>query len=156
MPFGLCGAPATFQRLMDRVIRDKGGFARTYLDDLVIFSSSWEDHLDHLSQIFQRLEDAGLTTKLRKCQFGMSECSYLGHVVGGGLTRPEEQKTEAIRSYPQPSTKKQVRAFLGLAGYYQRFILHFAHRARPLTELTRKKMPDRVVWAEECEAGALE
>ena len=86
MPFGLCGAPATFQRLMDQVIRGKQKFARAYLDDLVIFSHTWEEHLDHLSQIFQCLFDAGLTVKLKKCQFGMSKCSYLGHVVGEGLT----------------------------------------------------------------------
>lgn len=118
MPFGLCGAPSTFQRLMDDVLRGQSSFARAYLDDIVIFSNGWEEHLTHLSMVFDRLQKAGLTVKLRKCQFAMEECSYLGHRIGGGVVRPVEDKVEAVRRYPQPLTKKEVRAFLGLAGYY--------------------------------------
>ena len=82
MPFGLQGAPAIFQRMMDKMIRGMGEFAASYLDDLVIYSRTWEEHLSHIRQVLQRLRDAGLTAKARKCQFGMEQCLYLGHLVG--------------------------------------------------------------------------
>ena len=82
MPFGLRGAPATFQQLMDRVLRGTESFAGVYLDDILIHSSTWEEHLNHLSDILTRLEEAGLTIKLAKCSFATAECEYLGHRVG--------------------------------------------------------------------------
>ena len=95
-PFGLCGAPAMFQRLMDSVICGQHLFARAYLDDIVVFSRS---HLSHLKEVFNRLQAAGLTVKLKKCQFGMEDCSYLGHQIGGGTMRPEEDKIITVRDY---------------------------------------------------------
>ena len=92
MLFGLQGAPATFQRLMDHVIREMNGFASAYLDDLIIYSSSWADHVGHLRRVLERLVGAGLTVKLSKCQFGMSKCTYLGHVIGSGCVVPEPSK----------------------------------------------------------------
>ena len=83
----------------------------------------------------------------------MQECSYLGHVIGRGSTRPETQKIEALRSYPQPRTKKDVRSFLGLAGYYQRFIPNFAEKAKPLTDLTKKGLPEKVSWTPLCQSA---
>ena len=82
MPFGLKGAPATFQRMMDQVLRGLGEFAAAYLDDIVIHSSSWEEHVAHLCAVLERLRAAGFTAKPRKCQFAMAQCVYLGHVVG--------------------------------------------------------------------------
>ena len=151
MPFGLCGAPATFQRAMDELLRGRGDFTRAYLDDIVIYSTTWDDHLKHLDTVFQLLEDAGLTIKIRKCQLGMRECSYLGHRIGGGVVRPENDKIEVIRNYPRPVNKKEVRIFLGLAGYYRRFIPRYAEDAKPLTDLTKKLLPERVRWTEDCE-----
>ena len=142
MPFGLSGTPATFQRLMDHVIRGMHQFTNAYLDDLVVFSSSWEEHLDHLTTVLASLQEAGLTAKPSKCQFAMSECTYLGHVVGGGTVKPELDKLQAIKDFPIPKTKKQVRSFLGIAGYYRRFI--------PLTDLTKKSEPDRLLWMTKC------
>ena len=105
MPFRLCGAPATFQRLMDSILRGQHTFTRAYLDDIIIFSRTWEAHLIHQEQVFKRLQDAGLTIKLKKCQFGMEECSWrLGHRIGG-VVRPEEDKIQVIREYPRPITK---------------------------------------------------
>ena len=153
MPFGLCGAPATFQCLIDQVIQGSQPFTRAYLDDVVIFSNTWEEHLTHLCQVFQRLTDAGLTIKLKKCQFAMEECVYLGHVIGKGRIQPEEHKTAAIRNYPRPLTKKQVHAFLGLTSYYRRFLPDYAGRAKPLTDLTQKHLPDSVVWTSECDTA---
>ena len=136
MAFGLHGAPATFQRLMDQVVRGLDDFSAAYLDDLVIYSETWEDHLQHLHQILQRLQDAVLTAKAKKCQFGMAHCVYVGHIVGSGTVHPEPTKVQAVREFPTPSTNKQVRAFLGLTGYYRRFIPDYASIAVPLTDLT--------------------
>ena len=116
MPFGLQGAPATFQRMMDQLLMGLEGYTAAYLDDLVIFSQSYTDHLEHLRSILLRLREAGLTVKLKKCQFGMKECVYLGHVVGNGTVKPEHGKLEAVQDFSTPETKSQVRAFLGLTG----------------------------------------
>lgn len=146
MPFGLMGAPSTFQRLMDDLLRDFSAFSAAYLDDIVIFSESWSEHLDHIKAVFQKLREAELTVKKKKCQFRRKECHYLGHVVGQGLVKPEECKLTAVKTYPQPETKKDVRSFLGLAGYYRRFIPKFAEIAAPLSDLTKKLMPNKVIW----------
>ena len=119
MPFGLHGAPATFQRMMDQLLVD---CAAAYLDDVVIHSTTWEDHIRHISDVLQKLRRTGLTIRPKKCQFGMDSCSYLGHVVGNGQVRPEETKLHAVREFPTPTTKKRVRAFLGLTGYYRKFM----------------------------------
>ena len=150
MPFGLSGAPSTFQRLMDRIVRGAEHFTGAYLDDLVIFSKTWKDHLQHLRDIFTRLREANLTAKPKKCQFGMARCTYLGHVVGGGEVRPETSKIEAIESFPTPTTKKEVRVFLGLSGYYRKFIPNYSSLAAVLTDLTRKTKPNKVEWSNEC------
>ena len=89
MPFGLYGAPAIFQQMMDQVIRGMHKFASAYLDDLIIFSTMWEDHLTHLRAVLSQLQELGLTTKPSKCQFGMTECTYLGLKVGNGVVKPE-------------------------------------------------------------------
>ena len=126
MPFGLHGAPATFQRMVDKILRDSGAYAAAYLDDIVIHSVTWEDHLKHLRAIFLKLRDAGLTLKPPKCQFAMAHCVYLGHIFGSGEVRPEDSKVQSVHSFPVPSVKKQVRAFLGITGYYQKFIPEYA------------------------------
>ena len=94
MPFGLQGAPATFQRMMDVILDDVGEFAAAYLDDIVIHSTSWDDHVRHLRKILRRLRQAGLTVKPKKCQIAMTQCTYLGHVVGNGEVRPEQSKAK--------------------------------------------------------------
>ena len=156
MPFGLQGAPATFQRLMDRVTRGMEEFAAAYLDDLVIHCDTWEEHLSHVRLVLQCLREAGLTVKARKCQFGMEQCLYLGHIVGNGMVRPEMSKVEAISAFATPRTKKEVRVFLGLTGYYRKFIPDFATIAAPLTDLTRKTAPNLVNWSQECEEAFVE
>ena len=134
MPFGLSGAPASFQRLMDHVTRDIHSFALAYLDDLVIFSLTWKDHLDHISTVLRRLAEAGLVVKPSKCLFAATECVYLGHTIGGGKVHPVKDKLESIKQFPVPKEKREVRAFLGLAGYYRRLIKNFAETAVPLTD----------------------
>ena len=119
MPFGLQGAPATFQRLMDRLIHRMEDHSGSYIDDLVIYSETWEEHV---RAVLTRLREANLTAKARKCDFGAAECTYLGHRVGGGVVYPEKSKLLATQALKVPQTKKDVRTFLGITGYYRRFI----------------------------------
>ncbi len=153
LPFGLHGAPATFQRLMDIVLRPHQQYAAAYLDDVVIHSERWEDHLDRLRRVLMELRRAGLAANPRKCHLALFEAKYLGFRVGRGLIKPQERKVEAVRAAPRPSTKTQVRAFLGLAGYYRCFIPNFSSLAAPLTDLTRKGQPECVVWSPETETA---
>eukprot|EP00731_Ephydatia_muelleri_P025636 Em0017g719a len=147
------GAPATFQRLMDKVLQGLEDYAAAYIDDLVIHSTTWEEHLTQIQTVFQRLRLAGLTAKPQKCQLGMSRCVYLGHVVGSGLVQPERSKMQGVESFPTPTTKKQVRCFLGMTGYYRKFIPDYASIAAPLTDLTKNAAPNQVVWTDRCEGS---
>ena len=152
MPFGLKGAPATFQRLMDRVLHGLE-FAGVYIDDLIIFSETLEEHLTHLKTILDKLKEAGLTAKATKCTFGASHCTYLGHIVGSGFVKPIESKTAAIESFKVPQTKKDLLTFLGMAGYYRRFIHDYSAIAAPLTDLTKKSQPSKISWTPECDTA---
>ena len=150
-PFGLQGAPATFQKSMDHVIQARTAGLRSSLPGWIIyFSICWTDHLKHLSTVLQQLGEVGLSVKPTKCQLGMKEC-VLGHVVGYGNVKPDPGKIEAVRQFSTPRTKKQVRAFLGLAGYYRWFIPNFSAMASPLTDLTKKTAnTSKLKWTAEC------
>lgn len=150
LPFGLHGAPATFQRLMDIVLNDCSRFAAAYLDDVVIYSESWEEHLQHLGVVLTKIQGAGLTLNTNKCSWAQEEVKYLGYLVGHGQIKPQVEKVKAIQLIPGPLTKKQVRSFLGLVGWYRRFVPHFATLAAPLTELTKKSV-SKIIWNDECE-----
>ena len=147
MPFGLHNAPATFQRLMNHILRGCQTYVRAYIDDIDVYSQTWKEHLEqiwkehleHLGRVFQCLADANLRVKLSKCQFGRHEVHYLGHVIGQGKLRPDENKVIAVKNYHTPVTKKDVRVFLGLVGYYCRFMPHFASIAVSLTDLTKRR-----------------
>ena len=142
---------ATFQRMMDKLLDGLGDFSNAYLDDLVVYSATWEEHLQHLRNILQRLKKAGLTAKPKKCQLGIEQCVYLGYVVGSGKIQPEHSKIESLKRFEAPKTKKAVRTFLGMTGYYRKFIPHYSTIACPLTDLIRKSMPNQVIWSAECE-----
>ena len=147
MPFGLQGAPAALQRMMDSLIHGAHNFTPVYLDDLVIYSTTWKDHLYHFRTVLLRLRKAGLTAK---CKYGIQQCVNLRFTVGGGILKPEVDKLQAIQQLPVSNTKRDVRAFLGITGYCHKFILDFATIAVPLTNLTKKKAPNKVVWTEQC------
>ena len=139
VPFGLCNAPATFSHLMDRVLA--GLHWETclfYLDDIIVFSSTWEEHLARLREVFERLRHAKLKLGAAKCTFAAKEVSYLGHRVTEEGLLPDPSLLAAIRDIPPPKTATEVRSFLGLAGYYRRYVKGFAAIAAPLHALTRK------------------
>lgn len=152
MPFGLKNAPATFQRLMNEVLRGlvhRNCFA--YLDDIVIFSSSWERHLQDLTEVLQRLKDHGLTCKLEKCVFGQKELKYLGHIISDKGVAPDSKMLEAMNQYPRPSKPEHIRQYLGMCNWYGGFIERLSDIAEPLTRLLKKNTPWK--WSTEAEAA---
>ena len=147
VPFGLAQAPAFFQHLMNKVL-DNCPFAMTYLDDIIIFSNMEEEHLAHIKEIFKRLVAADLKMKRSKCDFFKKHIHYLGHLISADGIRPLKDKLDTIHDMPAPSNSKEVKQFLSLAGYYRKFVPHFAALSRPLARLTCK---DRVFeWTHEC------
>ena len=150
MPFGLKGAPSTFQRGMDLLLQGLD-FATAYIDDIVVCSERWDQHLEHLNIILEKLEKAGLTARMSKCFFGRKEVSFLGHQVGKGQIAPLKAKVKAIEAFAQPRKKKDVRAFLGMPGFYRRFLPAFAERTACLTDLLAKNNPDVVRWTPQCQ-----
>ena len=149
MPFGLAGAPGVFQQLMSIVLEDMEKFAMAYLDDILVFSKSPEEHFRHLQSVFDRLKKHGLKLKLPKCQFLKEETKYLGFIINKDGVKPDLDKVEVIRAMPEPKTVRQVRGFIGAIGYYRRFIPAFSRIATPLIQLTKKYA--RFKWTEECQ-----
>ena len=147
-PFGLSQAPAYFQRLVHEVLKGIT-FAFGYLDDILIFSPDNKTHLEHLEIVFQRLREADLKLKASKCNFFKKHIQYLGHLVSGEGIEPLPEKLEAVRKMPPPTTPKEIRQFLGLVGYYRKFVPKFADIARPLTNLT--KLDVQYEWTNRCQ-----
>lgn len=150
MPFGVRNAPATFQRLVNTVLSGLSG-CEAYLDDIVVHSSSWDDHIQQLQGVFGRLRDANLTVNLAKCEFGQATVTYLGKVVGRGQVRAVHSKVEAISSFPAPTSRRELRRFLGMAGYYRSFCKNFSAVAAPLTDLLSPK--SRFHWSGDCQSA---
>ena len=141
MTFGLRNAPATFQRLMDKILRPFPKFAQAYLDDVIIFSDTFEEHLEHIKLVIDAVHAEGFLFRLSKCFFAMPEVEYLGHYIGRHGVRMNKKKLMEISSFPKPTTVKQVQSFIGLTGYYRKFIRNYSAIAAPLTELTKKQAP---------------
>ena len=146
MPFGLKNAPSIFQRTMEVVLRSCYLFAAPYIDDVVVFSENGEKHLEHLKEVLEAFRKFGLTVKLDKCSFGKRRLEYLGHMIGNGKLAVPEHRAEAMANYRQPKTKKDLRAFLGTASYYRRFVRNFAAYSSRLSPATSKKAPCVVLW----------
>ena len=147
-PFGLTQAPAYFQALISKVLKDLD-FATGYLDDIIIYSRTEEEHLNHLEQVFAALKAAGLKLKRSKCDFFKSNLSYLGHMISSEGISPMPGKLDSIRNMKAPRNAREIKQFLGLAGYYRKFVPRFSDLSRPLTRLTRKDTPFE--WSTQCE-----
>jgi len=138
MPFGLRNAPATFQRLVQKVLRGLDELTATYLDDILIFSNTWHEHVCHIKEVLKRIKQARLTIKTSKCDFATAEVEYLGHTIGLGKVAPRNAKVLALQEFQRQTSKKQLQSFLGLAGYYRKFLPHFVHIADCLTNMVKK------------------
>lgn len=157
MPFGLCNAPATFQRLMQRCLGNLvNDFLLIYLDDVVVFSPDFDSHVQHLEEVFERLHQHGLKLQPRKCHLFQQKVTYLGHVISEAGVATDPSKTAAVRDWPVPQTVKQVKSFLGFSGYYRRFIPAFSKIAAPLNALThgtngQERKTAAINWSPECQ-----
>ena len=156
MPFGLCNAPISFQRLMNTIFKQEiNSFVLVYLGDILIYSRSEEEHWGHLAHALDKLCRARLYGRLHKCEFLKEKVDYLGFEVGRDGIRTSPEKVRAILNWPRPQSVHDVRSFLGLASYYRKFIKGFSQLAKPMTDLTR----DKVAWswgdAQECSFTAL-
>jgi hypothetical protein len=145
MPFGLKGAPANFQRLMTTVLSGIQGIrCLVYLDDVIVFVEDLRVHNERFRVVFERMRKYNLKLQPDKCDFLGKKVSYLGHVIGKTGVRPDDRRIEAVRDYPEPKTTRELKGFLGLAGYYRRFIPNFSRISKPLPELLKKNTP--YVW----------
>ena len=150
MPFGLCNAPATFQRLMETVLAGLTcDCCMVYLDDILVIGRTFSEHIQNLRQVLQRLRDAGLRLKLAKCHLLAESVEYLGYVVTEQGISTDPKKLEAIQGFPVPSDLRSLRSFLGLKSYYHRFIPSFSRVASPLFALTKKEVPFE--WSSSCQ-----
>ena len=150
MPFGLCNAPASFQRLMDMVLSGlQWAQCLVYLDDIIVLGRSFEEHIRNLDSVFQRLRESGLRLKPSKCSFFRKQVQYLGHVISRDGVATDPEKTAKVATWPVPTCKREVQQFLGFANYYRRFIKDFAQLARPLHRLTEQTTP--FIWTDSCQ-----
>ena len=148
VPFGLAQAPAYFQLLMNKVLKGLK-FAMTYLDDIIIFRQDELQHLEHLEIVFSCLQEAGLKMKRSKCDFFKSEIPYIGHLISPEGISPLPNKLDSIRHMPVLNSVKEIKQFLGLTGYYRKFVPRFADISRPLTTLTKKDT--KFEWTSSCQ-----
>ena len=150
MPFGLCNAPSTFARLMELVLKGlHWKICLIYLDDVIVMARTFEEELERLKEVFERLARAGLKLKPKKCFLFQKRVSYLGHVVTEEGIAADPEKVEQVRTWPTPENSTEVKSFLGLASYYRRFIPDFSTIAKPLYKLTEAKA--EFAWTEQCQ-----
>ena len=155
MPFGLKTASNSFQRVMDELLRSHSPYAGAYIDDTAVFSDQWSDHLEHLDRVLTAVAEAGLTLRLAKCKFSLPKVKFIGHLIGSGTKAVLQDKVEAIRALPEPHTKKLLRSFLGMCGFYRSYIPKFSDIARPLTEMTKNRHANNLRFNEEQRASFL-
>ena len=149
VPFGLAQAPVYFEQLISMVLQDCGFFVMAYLDDIIIFSKNEQEHLKHIEIIFKKLKEVWLKLKESKCDFFKWEIHYLGHLISVGGIQPLPEKLGSICDMPKPRSPKEIKQFLGLTGYYRKFVPWFSDMARPLTKLLAHDCI--VIWDKQCD-----
>ncbi|GFT76149.1 retrovirus-related Pol polyprotein from transposon 412 [Trichonephila clavipes] len=155
MPFGLCNAPATFQRLMETVLKGLTFEAcLIYLDDVIIGGRTFEEHLQNIRKVLSKLRDANLKLNPSKCKFFQKEVNYLGHIISAEGVRTDPEKVSAVKNWKRPENLRELRSFLGLCTYYRKFVKGFSNIARPLHKLTESKQ--KFQWTKECEDSFLQ
>ena len=148
MPFGLAGAPSSFQHLIDKIFLDLP-FITCHLDGVLVHSDDMRLYEEHLKEVFHRLREAGLILRVQKCHTSLSEVQYLGHTFSAKGTSPDNKKVQAVQEWPVPADMTALRSFLGLVSYYWRYIPPYADVAAPLYHLTPEGVP--FVWGAKCE-----
>ena len=151
MPFGVKNAPPCFQELMQRVLAEQRAWATAYMDDVMVYSTTWEEHLRHIASVLQALRQAGLTANPDKCRWGGRAIEFLGHWIGAGSMTIPSHKVEALGTYSRPQTKRGLRAFIGSVSFYRRYISQLAKHTAILTPMTAKQAPQRLEWTAEGE-----
>jgi len=147
MPFGLTNAPPTFQRMMNKILKEwLYEFAVVYIDDIMIYSRTFEEHLEHIEKVLDKLREVNLMLKLKKCKWCEQDIEFLGHIVGRGGLRPDPNKIDKIKKLKIPKNVKDVKAVLGLCSYYRRFVKGFSKIAKPLNQLLKKDQ--KFEWGE--------
>jgi hypothetical protein len=150
MPFGVTNAPAVFMDYMNQIFQPYlYRFVIIFIEDILVYSKNPQEHTQHLRIVLDVLRDKQLYAKFSKCKFWLSKVKFLGHVISQGGVAVDQSKVEAIQNWTRPKNVSEVRSFLGLAGYYRRFIMNFSQLALPLTRLTGKDIPFE--WNEDCE-----
>ena len=147
MPFGMINSSATFARAMRELLHDLKN-VDFYIDDVIVHTATWAEHLSVLKELLQRFADVGATVRPSKCVFGSNEVDFVGHNVRVGLVGLHEDNVIKIKNAQRPRTKKEVRSFLGLTGYYRDYIPHYAEIAFPLSDHTKRGKPNKVDWEE--------
>ncbi len=143
MPFGLCNVPATFQRLMNKILRPYiGKFVEVYLDDVIIHSRTKEEHIKHVKAVLQKIRKANLKLKPSKCKWFEQELTFVGHVIGINGIRPDPRNIEKIKNAQVPSNTTQLRGFLGLAQYYRQYVKDYADVAGPMYDMLNNDAPE--------------
>ena len=150
MAFGLTKALATFMRLMNDVLRPLiDSFVVVYLDDILIFSKTWSEHLQHFEQVLLTLQKHKLYANIDKCHFGMQRIQYLGYIIDHGCVHVDPTKIKIIKGWPPPQRFRELRSFLGLANFYRRFVFGFSHLAWPLNQSLKGGTQEKFWWTEE-------
>ena len=155
MPFGLNNAASTFQRTMEMALRGLQWITcLIYIDDVIVFGKTFEEHLARVEEVLERIQAAGLKLKPEKCRMLQKEVVFLGHVVSGKGVQPSPTNISKIISWPRPKTAKQVKQFVAMGSYYRRYVKDFASMVKPMVDLTKKSK--KFVWSVACETAFAE